>query len=339
LSDNRTRSFISDRWPLLIALWVAISSNLAVIAVLWPKAQAVDFAVFWRAVHALHPYALNEQPFVYPPTALLWFWPLRAVDVWNGYLAWTAVSLAAFMIAALRLYGRGATMLALISPAVIVGVIPGQTSLIGSAILFAAFTTDCRWCRGILLGALMTFKPQLAVMAPLFLLLRRDWLSVLALALTGAFIAALTTALFGGAIWRDWIDAIPGFQDIVANRGLSMSAVSPAAFAKTIGLPSLPLLALGCIAAIVIAVKSGALNRQELPAMIAAASLFAAPYALRYDMIAIAPAMAAVILSERSRKALLACVAYSATFGPLSLAASTCLLDLRSSRAKSVQPT
>lgn len=314
---------------------MAISSNLAVFAVLWPKAQAVDFAVFWRAVHAVHPYATNEQPFVYPPTALLWFSPLNLVDVWPGYLIWTAVSVMVFAAAALWLYGRGATALAIISPAMSVGLIPGQTSLIAGAVLFAAFATECRLCRGVLLGALLTFKPQLAVVAPLFLIVRRDWHALAWMMLTALLLALATTVLFGAEVWSDWMRAIPAFQQIVTHRGLSMSAVSPAAFASSIGLPSLPLLLLGCAAALAIALKSGRLNDGERAAMIATASLFAAPYALRYDLIAIAPAMGVIILNQTGRKALLACVAYSATFGPLSLAAGTAVVDWRSSDRQS----
>src|SRR5579884_438371 len=183
-AENRSGSFIRERWPLLIALWIAISSNIVTFVLLWPKAAGVDFAVFWRAVHALHPYAVNEQPFVYPPTALLWFLPLRLVDAWPGYLAWTAFSVVAFCLVALWLYGRGATALAIISPAAGVGLIPGQTSLIASAFLFAAFASDCRICRGIFLGALLTLKPQLAVIAPVFLVLRREWIALAAMALT-----------------------------------------------------------------------------------------------------------------------------------------------------------
>lgn len=335
MSESRTARFVRERWPLLIALWVAISSNAAVFAVLWPKSQAVDFAVFWRAVHALHPYAPNEQPFVYPPTALLWFSPLGLVDVWPGYLIWTAVSLVVFTAAAICLYGREATALAMISPAMTVGLIPGQTSLIAAALLFAAFATQCRPCRGVLLGALVTFKPQLAVLAPLFLIVSREWLVLTIMALFGLLLAFLTTALFGVKIWLDWIDAIPAFQQIVAHRGLSMSAVSPAAFATSIGLPRLPLLLIGCAAAVAIAIKSRALNDPERAAMIATASLFAAPYGLRYDLIAIAPVMAAIILRHTGRKALLACVAYSATFGPLSLAAGAAVVDWRSEGRRS----
>lgn len=337
MSQSRGARFIRERWPLLIALWVAISSNLAIVAVLWPRSQAVDFAVFWRAAHALNPYAANEQPFVYPPTALLWFSPLKLVDVWSGYLIWTAVSLVLFAMAALRLYGRGATALAMISPAMSVGLIPGQSSFIAAAMLLAAFATECRLCRGVLLGMLLTFKPQLVIIAPLFLIVSGDWRALVSMFLTALLIALATSALFGAEVWSAWIKALPAFQQVVAHRGLSMSEVSPAAFANSLGFPRLPLLLLGCVAALIIALESGFLNNGERAAMIATASLLAAPYALRYDLIAIAPAMATVILSTTGRKALLACVAYSATFGPLSLAAATAVVEWRSPDGQSVK--
>src|SRR5690348_10935554 len=196
-TETRSGNFIREKWPLLIALWVAVTSNIAIFALLWPKAAGVDFAVFWRSVHALHPYAPNEQPFVYPPTALLWFSPLKLVNVWPGFLVWTAVSVIAFVTAATWLYGRGATALALISPAAVVGLIPGQSSFIASALLFAAFASGCRTCRGVLLGLLLTLKPQLVVLAPLFLLVRREWLAFAAMLGTAAGLAGLTTIIFG----------------------------------------------------------------------------------------------------------------------------------------------
>lgn len=330
MPTNRGAANLRERWPLLIALWVAISSNVATFVLLWPKAEAVDFAVFWRAVHALHPYAANEQPFVYPPTALLWFWPLKFIDVWPGFLVWTAVSVVAFAAAALWLYGRSATALAMISPAMGVGLIPGQTSLIAAALLFASFATKNRLWRGAWLGVLITFKPQVAIFAPLFLIVRRDWVGLFALVLSGCVIVLGATALSGAGIWWSWIDAIPAFQQTVATRGLALSAVSPAAFATALGLSRLLLLVVGCAAAIVVAVKSRALDEGNTAAMVACASLLAAPYGLRYDLIAIAPAMATVILTRSGREALLACVAYAASFGPFSLAASTCVIPWRS---------
>jgi hypothetical protein len=329
-SESPAAVFVRERWPLLIALWVAISSNAAIIYLFWPDALAADYSVFWRVVHSAQPYAPHISPFAYPPTTLVWLQPLRLIAEWPGYLAWTALSVVAFVVTAIRLYGRAPTALAFISPAVPLGLMPGQTSLLASALLFAAFASEKRLLRGLLLGALLTFKPQLAFVAPLFLIVRREWLELAVMAVAVLVMALVTTVMFGMAIWSDWLAAIPGFQQEVAGRGLAISAVSLATFATSLGLPRLPLLVLGCAAGLMIALMSRRLNDPERAAMIAAASLVAAPYALRYDLVAIAPAMAAVILTEGSRNALLACIAYSATFGPFSIAAAAAVVDWRS---------
>ena len=75
--ESPVASFVRERWPLLIALWVAISSGAAIIAIFWPDGLAADYSVFWRVVHSARPYEPNISPFAYPPTALLWLWPLR----------------------------------------------------------------------------------------------------------------------------------------------------------------------------------------------------------------------------------------------------------------------
>jgi hypothetical protein len=92
--------------PLVLALWIALSSTVALIWVLWPNGIAVDYAVFWRAVRVAAPYAPTAEPFAYPPTALLWFAPLRLVSFWAGYWIWIVTSLALFSIAASRRRSR-----------------------------------------------------------------------------------------------------------------------------------------------------------------------------------------------------------------------------------------
>ena len=51
-------------------------------------------------------------------------------------------------------------------------------------------------------------------------------------------------------------------------------------------------------------------------------------------LLAIAPAMAAIILSDKGRKALLACIAYSATFGPFSILAAASVVDWRHGKSQ-----
>jgi hypothetical protein len=308
-------------WPLVLALWIGLSSCAALVWVLWPGSIAVDYAVFWRAVRQPDPYLLTAEPFAYPPTALLWFAPLGLVGFWPGFIAWTGVSVLAFGIAALRLYRSKPVALAALSPAVAVGLIPGQTSLLAAAGLIAAFAARSPWWRGALLGAVLTVKPQLVLFAPLFLAVDRQWRALAISLAVAAAIALGATLLFGIGIWADWLTAIPHFRAVVVDRGLSISAVAPASFAPALGIPGWPLMLLGLAAGGFIAFRSRGLPPERMVALIAVASLLSAPYALRYDLAAIAPLMAVVILGEIGIPALLACVAYSATFGPLSLIA------------------
>src|SRR6185295_8604527 len=213
--------------PLVLALWIALSSTIALVWVLWPNSIAVDYAVFWRAVRVGAPYASSAQPFAYPPTALLWFAPLRLLPFWPGYAIWIAASVACFATAAWRLYGRWPAVLAILSPAISIALIPGQSALIAAAGLLAALVVRTPVLRGVLLGAVLTFKPQLVMFAPLFLILNRDWIALSAAATTVATVTLLATAWFGFAIWTEWLMAIPQFQQVVVDRGLSMSAVTP----------------------------------------------------------------------------------------------------------------
>lgn len=308
--------------PLVLALWIALSSTVVLVWVLWPNGIAVDYAVFWRAVRVTAPYAPTAEPFAYPPTALLWFAPLRWVSFWAGYWIWIVTSIVLFSIAARRLYGARPAALAILSPAISIALIPGQSALIAGAGLLAAFALRSAALRGILIGAVLTFKPQLVIFAPLFLLMNRDWVALVATIASAALITLMTTALFGLAIWTEWLTAIPHFQQVVIDRGLSMSAVSPGAFGPILGLPTWPLVVIGSVAGMWIAVRGKSLPAAQTAALVAVASLLAAPYALRYDLAAVAPLMAAVILSETGRRPLIACVGYSATFGPLSLLAA-----------------
>ena len=313
-----------QRKALLFAVCVAALSNAAIIWALWPKGFAYDFAIFWRTVNGpvAQIYADSADPFVYPPTGLLWFQPLRLAPLWPSFFAWTALSLAAFWFAAARMFGAAPAWLAAISPAVVLGLIPGQTSLLASAGLLAAYLVRSPIGRGALIGLVLTLKPQLVLMAPLFLLVQREWLALAVMSLVVAAGAVLTTVAFGPAIWPEWIQSIPNFQQVLLERHLSLSAVSPASYANELGVPAAVALACGAIAGILIALSSRGLGPAQMAAAIAAASLLAAPYALRYDLVALMPLMACTLLSESDRRGFVASLAYSAALGPLSIVAA-----------------
>lgn len=308
-------------WPVLLAAWIGLSSTAATLWLLWSQI-GVDFAVLWAAANGANPYAHDALPFAYPPTTLLWLAPLRLVPMQPGFVLWTIASVLLFSWASWRLYDARPTALALISPAISIALVPGQTSLLAAAGLIAAFTAKSPIWRGTLLGAVLTFKPQLVLLAPFILLFARERAAFAAMAFVAASICAVATTILGVAIWADWLGSIPHFQQVVSDRALWMSGVSPAAFARAVDMPMLPMLVLGCLAGLVLASRAGRLDNPHKAALVAAASLFAAPYALRYDLVAIAPLMSMLILTRPVRDALVACVAYSASFGPLCLVAA-----------------
>jgi hypothetical protein len=311
-----------QRKALAFAILLAALSNAATLWWLWPDGFGVDFAVFWRTVNgpASQIYAPTAEPFAYPPTALIWFQPLRLAPFWPSYVLWTMISVAAFWVTSAKLYGIAPTRLAIFSPAILLGLIPGQTSMIAAACLFAAFKLDLAIARGVLLGVAVTLKPQLAFLAPLFLLTCREWRSLAAMAFTVTVIAAVATLVFGIGIWSDWLRSSEAFQQIVSNRGLTASAVSPSSyFARPF---SIAVIGVGVGLGLFIALRSRGLGPANRAAAIVAASLISAPYALRYDLVALMPVVAAAILSLDDRKGIVAALSYSAALGPLSIIAA-----------------
>jgi hypothetical protein len=254
-----------------------------------------------------------------PATGLSWFQPLRLTPFWPGYIIWTMLSFAAFWFASARLFGPRVAWFAAISPAIALGLIPGQTSLLASAGLLTAFVIRSSVGRGALLGLALTLKPQLVLMAPLFLLMKRDLLALAVMALVVAATAGLATAAFGPAIWAEWIRSMPNFQQVLEDRHLALSAVSPASYATVIGVPAPLALACGIAVGIVIASRANSLGADKMAAAVAAASLLAAPYALRYDLAALMPLVVSTILYQDNRRGFVATLAYSAVLGPLSI--------------------
>ncbi|MEO8176749.1 MAG: glycosyltransferase family 87 protein [Sphingomicrobium sp.] len=313
-----------QRKALIFALCIAALSDATITRALWPQGFAYDFAVFWRTVHGpiSQIYADSPDPFVYPPTGLLWFQLLRLAPFWPSFIAWSLLSFAVFWFAAARLFGRAPAWLAAASPAVVLGLIPGQTSLLASAGLLAAYSVRSPLWRGVLLGLTVTLKPQLVLLAPLVLLVQGELVAVAAMTLVAGAVAAFATALFGAGIWAAWMQSIPHFQQVLVERHLSLSAVSPASYAQQLGIPAMLALAGGVLAGLLIALRSKELGPGGTATAIAAASLLSAPYALRYDLVALMPLVAGTILAESDRRGFVASLAYSAILGPLSIVAA-----------------
>lgn len=283
----------------------ALLCDVGLAFVAWRFGVGSDFAVFWRAVRG-NAYAPSAQPFGNPPTALLLLQPLRLAPFWPALALFSAGGLLLFWTTARRLYGSAAA-LALASPAVVQTLVAGQLSLFVAAAVFAAFLAP-PLAAGALLAVAACLKPQMAFLAPALLVAARRWESLAGFALAGLTLTCLATMAFGAAVWPAWFDGARTLLSVAEARGALALAVSPA----TYGLP-LPLAA----AAAALALYAGRrLPDPHQAALLVACSLFSAPYALSYDLAAVAPLAALLALHGSLGGA----VAFTAALGPLSLA-------------------
>lgn len=161
---------------------------------------ANDFGVYWRAANepadiAYLPHGL--WPFPYAPTMLLWVRPHLHHPLWPSFLAWTCFSLASFVAACRYHLSSRATLLAVGSPPVVTALLTGQVSVTLTAALLYACTTRHRIIAGLFLGAAASIKPQLVLLAPLILLLQRDWRAVATMESTLVGLALISLSAFG----------------------------------------------------------------------------------------------------------------------------------------------
>ena len=267
---------------------------------------AIDFRVFWRSAfkQASELYVSSNAPFVYPPTAIVFFRPLAILTYPTGYLVWTGLSVGLFALAVMKLTGWRVALLSLLSAGSLQGLALGQTPMILSAALLYAITLPGFAC-GLIFGIVVSIKPQLLLLAPLAFLVRKDWRTIagMAVGLLGCVTAEL--ALYGVQPWLDWFNAIPAFREALIEIRAAEQVITPYGIADHLGFSPVPFLALStalAVAAIVVSAKH--VEGIYLVAAIVGASILASPYALRHDTIALVPASVAFILAHPKLKAL-----------------------------------
>jgi hypothetical protein len=301
----------NTRYALLLALLTAVTTD---VVLGWFYARvgfAADFAVFWRAVREASPYAFSLWPFGNPPTALIFLQPLRLLPFWLGYAVWDLATLLLFIGLGGRLYGRGAALLGTISPATVTALIAGQVSLLVGALVFAAFLSGPILC-GVLLGIAACLKPQAIFLAPLLFLFAREVRPLAAFAGTVAALALVATVAAGPSIWSDWLGGMGNVLAVARHRGALFLTVSPMSFHPWLGFASVPVAIYGLYLC------------RELPnthraAAVVAASLFAAPYAMVYDLAPLAVFAAVPILRISDWRSFGAALTYSGALGSLSI--------------------
>jgi hypothetical protein len=280
-----------------------------------------DFGVYWRSANVplADVYSPEDTfPFPYMPTMLVWITPLDLVGKSVGYLVWLTVSIAAFVVVIRRYLPKLGIALTLVSPPVARGLFTGQVCAALAALSIWACRTANRTGAGVAFGVIASVKPQLVAMAPLMMLLNRDWRALRASVVTFCLAVLLSLVLFGPALWLDWLRSLQHFHQEVLDLYILPVATSPAAVAERFGYPPSVFLAVGtCVGAGVVYLCRDA-EPLEKAAAITVGSIMASPYALVYDLTAVMPFLALGVSSGR----ILPAIGMAIPFHPTTLAIS-----------------
>ena len=139
---------------------------------------------------------------------------MKRTTIWIATTAWAYQ-------AVIRRIGDGVVGLVpvLAFPAVFVTVGHGQNALLTTAILgAAALYLDRRpIVAGVLLG-LLAFKPHLAVVAPLALMVAGRWRAFAASAVTACALALLSLGVFGLDSWKAFLASAPAAKAVLDDK-------------------------------------------------------------------------------------------------------------------------
>nr|WP_294850168.1 glycosyltransferase family 87 protein [uncultured Sphingomonas sp.] len=266
-----------------------------------------DFSVYWRVANLPVELAYSpvpEFPFPYAPTMLLWIAPLSLVKFGPALAAWMIISLFCLFWACRTHLSAREMLLVFVSPVILDCLLTGQVSMVLAAMLLIAMGAPNRMAGGVLLGAIATVKPQLVALAPILLLLRRDWGAFGAAAVSFALIVVLAVVVYGMQPWIDWAASLDHFRTVLHDKDIISGGLTPASLAERWGFSAVPVMIIGACVALWLIWRCRNLDAVGQCAVVTCGSLLAAPYALVYDFVGILPFLAVAIWRGRFGAAL-----------------------------------
>ena len=274
-----------------------------------PHAPVYDFAAVTHAQDWLLPGFRWMRPFAYPPTALLLLAPFGALPFWPALSLWLGLSVAAFVYAGRRLAGDReglALILMLLSPAVLLAAMVGQSVILAAALVTLAMVDLKQHPRraGVWLALAAAIKPQAVLLAPVALLAGGAVETLVSAAVVGSLILALSVAVFGVGLWSQWLAVLPAFDKVIlATPGLPRWVITPQGAAIRLGLTGAASLiwrtAFGLFGAgLAWMTFARATDPARRLAALGAGSLLVAPYAMPSDAAVLVPAAVAIAIGR-----------------------------------------
>jgi glycosyl transferase family 87 len=254
-----------------------------------------DVAEYNRALQALLGAGYPGQNWSYPPSILFLAAPFGQLGYLTALLLWTLLGAAIFFAVARRHIADNRLLAALLlSPAAVLCIISGQSSLITAVMLVTIFLWLERRpvAAGILIG-LLTLKPQLGILFPIMLIASGRWRVFASAALTTLVLAGATALVFGPQVWIDFLTKGLAANNLVLTDPERIATpFYPTIFMnlRGIDLPySVAMAAQLCVSMAAVGIVAWAFRMRRdadplmLMALFLACSVAAVPYMLSYD--------------------------------------------------------
>lgn len=151
----------------------------------------------------------------YPPHSLLLVWPFGLFGFYLTLAIWSALGIGVLALGCRR-FGLTVleTAIVLVSPAAVLCIYYGQTGNLATGLLLLAMAPRGRGeLRGIGAAAVLTLKPQMGLLLPLYWILQRRWLAIAGTAASVIVLGGVALVVFGPDVWRDYLgDTLPGLS-------------------------------------------------------------------------------------------------------------------------------
>ena len=306
-APNQPRAFVNLQLPADFSVFWA-ASNLAFQA---PELIYNDLAVTLKQFDAIGLVA-GIRPWAYPPSALLPLLPFGAMPYTAALALFAMLTFALFLIAAKPLFERRlllAVGLVALSQPVIFAALNGQMVFLVAAMLTMALilVPNAPARAGILIGIAAAIKPQFLLFAPLALMADRQHRALGASICAGSAVILLSLA-FGPERWVEWLAALSRFRDTVSGLDILHRNVTPTGILWFLGVTGPIQLVANLAFALAGAWMVWRVFRAstDVPTRLVAlvgGALFAAPYAMNYDLVLLVPAAVAFLVRNYDPRA------------------------------------
>jgi hypothetical protein len=241
----------------------------------------------------------------YPPMFLGLAAALATLPYLPALIVWQAATLPLYLAALFAILGRSRHVLlaGLAFPAVFVNLTHGHNGFLTAGLFGLGLATLDR--RPALAGALfglLAYKPQFGLLLPLVLIGTGRWTATIAAAATALATAGASLLLFGPETWAGFFASAEFTRTIVLENGTTgwHKIMSAFAAARAVGAPVEFAYAVQAATTLAVAAVTLRLWRSEAPfgrkaAALLAGSLLVTPYALDYDLMLLAPAIAFLV--------------------------------------------